>query len=362
MTILAYKPNAAEVLPRLRALYERRSPGRIAATMEIPSPALTEFARQHPEGFCQYPEPEERVAFWDRLLAEHAALEDDSIPAAYLSEMDQGLYGGVLGGRVQFMCDPGTGWISSMVPALLADWSGLDGLRFDPQHPWFQRYLHQLELFVEAARGKFGVSHFILIDGLNFAFELMGATKTYMALEECPATIRRVIDFAFDLNLRIQETFFENVPLLEGGTASNMVQWVPGRVVSESVDPFHMTSVAYFENWGRGPVERILGRFDGGVLHIHGNGRHLFEAVATLRGLKAVFLGDDKGFPKAFDVLQSIRARVGDLPLVLMADYEAFCPRLAAHTLPGGVLYKVQKVPHRDAANRLMEQVREYET
>ena len=360
MTLLAYKANAAEVLPRLRSLYGRQSLDRILATTQVPSPALADFARQYPEGFCQYPEPEERIAFWDRLLSERTGLEDDSIPLAYLSEMDQGLYGGVLGGRIQFMAHPDNGWISSMVPALLQDWSGLDQLRFDPQHPWFQRYLRQLEVFVRGSQGKFGVSHFILIDGLNFAFELVGATKTYLALDECPETIRRVIDFAFELNLKIQETFFEKVPLLEGGTVSNMVQWVPGRIVSESVDPFHMTSVAYFEQWGREPVEQILGRFDGGVAHIHGNGRHLLEAVSTVRGLKAIFMGDDKGFPTAFDVLAALRARAGDVPLVVQVDYQAFRNRLAEHTLPGAILYKVQKVPSVDDANRLMERVREY--
>ena len=66
---------------------------------------------------------------------------------------------------------------------------------------------------------------------------------------------------------------------------SNFAQWVPGRIVSESIDPYHMTSVDYFEQWGREPAERILRHFDGGVIHIHGNGRHLLEAAATLQGL-----------------------------------------------------------------------------
>ena len=59
-----------------------------------------------------------------------------------------------------------------------------------------------------------------------------------------------------------------------------------------------MTSVAYFEQWGREPAERILGHFDGGVIHIHGNGRHLLEAAATLRGLKAILLLDDLRLPE----------------------------------------------------------------
>ena len=193
MTLLAYKPGAEEVLRRLRNLYQRQAGDRIFARMEIPSPALRSFAEQYGDGFCDYPAPEERIDFWDRLLRERAEVEDDSIPSAYLSEMDQGLYGGVFGGRVQFMAHGENGWISSMVPALLADWSELDGLRFDPAHPWFQRYLRQMRLFAAKSCGRFGVSHFILVDGLNFAFELVGATQTYLSLDERPETVRRAV-------------------------------------------------------------------------------------------------------------------------------------------------------------------------
>jgi hypothetical protein len=360
METLAYKSNASEVIKRLRALYERRSRDRIFARLDVPSKALAEFQSKYSEGFCDYPEPAERIKFWDQLLAERTLLEDDSIPSAYLSEMDQGLYGGVLGGKAQFMAHPENGWISSMVAPLLSDWSEFDKLQFDRSHPWFQRYHRQLRTFIEGASGKFGLSHFILIDGLNFAFELVGATETYLSLVERPAMIRQAIEFAFKLNLEIQNVFFDLAPLVAGGTASNMVQWIPGRIVSESVDPFHMTSVDYFETWGREPIERILGRFDGGVVHIHGNGRHLLEAVSTIQGLKAIYLGDDKGFPRAFEILDTLQARTGDLPLVVTTDYASFCDRLAKQSLCGGVFYQVQNVPDLDTANRLMEKVRKY--
>ena len=360
MDALAYKPNLDDVLGRLRLLHDRQAQDRIFAKMEVPSVALEEFGREYAEGYCDYPDPGARIAFWDRLLGERAGLEDDSVPLAYLSEMDQGLYGGLLGGDVQFMAHPENGWISSMVAPLLNDWSQFDTLCFDRSHPWFERYLGQLDTFVRGAAGKFAVSHFILIDGLNFVFELVGATNTYLALDERPEMVRRAIDLAFELNVAVQQTFFDRVPRLRDGTASNMVQWVPGRIVSESVDPFHMTSVDYFERWGREPVERILGRFDGGVLHIHGNGRHLLEAVSTIQGLKAILLGDDKGFPLAFDVLGELQARTGDVPLVVLVDFDRFVEKLDAHQLPGGVLYKVSAVPDVDTANRCMEKVRGY--
>jgi len=362
MDTLAHKPNLDEVLLRLRSLYAREARDRIFAAVEVPSPALEQFGREYSDGFCDYPDLSARIGFWDRLLGERAAVEDDSVPSVYLTEMDQGLYGGLVGGDVQFMAHSENGWISSMVAPLFDDWSQFDSLRFDPSHPWFERYVAQLDTFTRRAAGRFGVSHFILIDGLNFAFELVGATKTYLSLDECPEMIRRVIDFAFELNLAVQTTFFDHAGTLAGGTASNMAQWVPGRIVSESVDPFHMTSVDYFETWGREPVERILGRFDGGVFHIHGNGRHLLEAVSSVRGLKAILLGDDKGFPQAFDVLDELQARTADVPLVVQVDFDRFVQRLDQRRLPGGVFYKVSGADSADTANRLMEKVRDYRT
>jgi hypothetical protein len=360
MTALAYKPNALEITSRLRDLYERRAGDRIFARMNVPNETLARFRREHVSGPCDFPDLEERIAFWDRLLAEGAAVEDDAIPSAYLTEMDQGLYGGLVDGEVRFQCDADSGWISSMVVPLWKDWTRFDSLRFDPEHPWFERYTRQLDLFVERANGKFGVSHFILIDTLNFAFELVGATETYMSLETHPEVIRRVIDFAFTLNAAVQDHFFDRAVLFDGGTSSNKASWLPGRVISESIDPYHMMSVAYFERWGREPVERILNRYDGGVLHIHGNGRHLLESAAAIPGVKVIEMGDDKGFPASFDIVDALRARAGDMPLSVIADFGPFVEKLDRHELPGGILYEVQNVPDAASANRCMEKVRAY--
>ena len=357
---LAYCPRAGEVLERLRRLYAQRCQDLILAAMQVPSRALAAFAATHPGGYCEYPDPQERARFWDAYLGERAEVEDDSIPSAYLSEMDQGLYGGLLGGEVRFLCDPQTGWISSMVPPILRDWTDFDKLAFRPDHPWFRRYLRQLDVFAQAAEGKFGISHFILISGLNFVFELVGATRTYFDLIDRPEAIGRAIQLGSEVNLVVQKAFFSRVPLLEGGTFSNMVQWVPGQVVSESVDPFHMTSVEYFERWGRQNLERIFACFDGGVLHLHANGRHLLGAVASVPGLRAVCLADDVGYQPAFQYLGQAKRIAGDLPLVVSVEYPQFSAALDEGRLAGGVFYRVHGVPDVSTANRCMDRVRAY--
>ncbi len=357
--MLQYCPRELETLDRLRRLYVQRDQGIALACMRVPSRAVAEYAARHTDGFEEYPDPHERIAFWDAVLQERSAVHDDSIPSAYLSEMDQALYGALVGGAPRFLFDPARGWVSSMVAPILRDWSEFSA-EFSTAHPWFKRYQRQLDVFRDAARGKFGISHFILIDGLNFVFELVGATETYLSLVDCPDKVRQAMALGFDVNLSVQNAFFERVPLVEGGTCSNFVQWIPGRIVSESVDPFHLTSVKYWETWGRENLDKMLAQFDGGIVHLHGNGRHLVDSVCAVQGLRALVLLDDEGFAPAFELLPSIKKRTGDLPLVVKVDYERLQSALQKHELMGGVLYQVQNVPDIASANRCADRVRAY--
>ena len=86
---LSYFPQGMAVLDRLRSLYEDRPQDRIFARMGTPSRAIEAFAAQYEPGYCEYPDPAERVAFWDVHLQERAAVEDDSMPSAYLAWVNE---------------------------------------------------------------------------------------------------------------------------------------------------------------------------------------------------------------------------------------------------------------------------------
>ena len=74
---LAYKTNAAATVERLRLLVERKAEDRIFAAFKVPTKEMQRFIRTHQTNFSsQYPDPEERIRFWDELLAERSALEE----------------------------------------------------------------------------------------------------------------------------------------------------------------------------------------------------------------------------------------------------------------------------------------------
>jgi len=85
----------------------------------------------------------------------------------------------------------------------------------------------------------------------------------------------------------------------------------------------HMTSIDYFEDSGRDPVEPILVAVDQDVLRIDGSRRHLLESVVTIRGLKAVILADGPHFPSTFALLGKLKSRLGNMPVLVDAEFPA---------------------------------------
>ena len=84
-------------------------------------------------------------------------------------------------------------------------------------------------------------------------------------------------------------------------------------------------------------------------------------AASSLKGLKAVLLGDDTGFPPAYEILGQVKKQTGDMPLIVFdVGFGEFGQALKEQRLPGGVLYHVKDVPDADSANRCMDEVREY--
>jgi hypothetical protein len=244
----------------------------------------------------------------------------------------------------------------------IKDVNDLQSLSLDKNCHWAETLKKQLSFYADYAKDKFGVSHFILIDGLNLLLELRGATNMYYDCIDAEEDVRSFMDFARDLNCWVQDTFFDTIGLYGGGTVSNMGQWIPGRIVSESIDPYHMASPDFFYQWGLKGIEEMFSRYDGGVFHIHsGNGLHLVPLAAKVKGVKMIsFIDENWNSFKAYQSLNEIDAERGGIPIGISVPYHVFKEKLDKHELPGNVLYTITGVDSEKTANGLMKQVKSY--
>jgi hypothetical protein len=357
-----YKKNLEEVTSRLRRLYSGKAQDEIFVKVIIPSRSLAGYARRYPEGEVPYPDMHERAAFWDAYQKEGEALEDDSFPQAYMSEFDEALYAALLGADAHFLNNPEWGWVSSMSFPFVDKAADLLSLRMDTASRWAGIYKKQLAFYADYAKDKFGISHFILISGLNLILELRGATNMYYDCMDDEETVSQFMSTARDINWWVQDTFFDIIGLYNGGTVSNMGQWIPGRIVSESLDPYHMAGDEFFYRWGKDRFEEMFAHYDGGCFHIHsGNGQHLVPLASKVKGVKILsFVDENWNSFKAFHRLAEIDKERGDVPINITIPYADFKTMLENHALPGNALYTVGNVDSVETANRLMEQARNY--
>jgi hypothetical protein len=62
-----------------------------------------------------------------------------------------------------------------------------------------------------------------------------------------------------------------------------------------------------------------FGEFDGGVIHIHGNGRHLLPAVSSVRGLRRSTV-QRKRYPPA--IVEAPRLQQRSATLIVSAEFK----------------------------------------
>jgi hypothetical protein len=362
MATLAFKRNAMATAQRLRMLWDRQSLDCTFAHMMVCTQTLRKFAETHVDGPTIYPDPCERIRFWESSLSETRDLEDDWLPIAYLSEFDQGIVGGALGEDMRFMMHKDIGWISSMCAPVMDNLADCNLLRIDPEASAIKLMDEQVRIFSDCARGKFGVAPFIIIDGMNFVAEMRGMTQAFEDVIDNPEAVVRMMDFALEFNAFLQERVRGMTDGFMGGSFVNMGSWCPGNPVLFSVDAYHMASPDFYYQWGVPHLQMMLDRFGGGLLHLHSNGWHLLPHVVKLRHLKCIYFADEKWNPRAYDQLPKLHKQAAGTPLIISCQYGEFERDLDASRLPGNVLYDVQNVPSVEQGNRLMEKVRAYRT
>jgi len=356
------KNCGVDTMKRLETLYSRKGVDQAFAIMWQPNPVIGAYAARYPEGETEYPDPEGRALFWKRVYEAYPAeLEDDSMPSSYLIEFDQGLMPGLLGADVHMMRNPNNAWISSMTFPLGSHICDLPALVLDRDNIWFRRYVRQMELYRDIGAGVYGVSHLTSLSGLNAMMEFLGASNAYYALADEPESSLKFIYESVEFGRLLQDEFFSRVALTNGGTFGYSAQWSPGRIIAESVDAFHMTSVGMFRQFGRDPLAKMISYYDGAMMHIHSNGLHLLEDVCAISGVICIQLGDDvnAGF-RIYERMDELDARRGDVPLIISIPLDVFARRLERRELHGNVLYMVSDAPDVAESNRIMEKVRAY--
>jgi hypothetical protein len=248
---------------------------------------------------------------------------------------------------------------------VVTDWDQVGGLVFDEDNDWVQRTLGCLDYFVKHASKPFAIQQFQVIEGANFVVSMRGTTQAFYDLGEQPAGLRNLYELGYRSGVRLFQlrrgVIKEHNERVLGHQAFADLSYLHS-VPWLDTDAYALCSPRVFGGLGAEYKQKILSRFGGGKLYIHGLGRHIVPIAGRLNDLTQLSLYDDPKCPPYFAIRDQVRTETFDIPLTMDCDLRELLDGLADHSLPGGILYSVF-LPEPTAAgelNRLMDRVREY--
>ena len=302
-------------------------------------------------GIC--PDAGQMLRLFEENFRFRACLDDDAIPTARPS-FGSSVYGAFFGADVRF------GSTGPYARPLLNRIGDFRSLRYDFEGEWLARQLDATRRFVDAGRGRFGVSIVETMDNLNLAENLRGS-GVYLELLDSPRDVLAFFDLALGFNVELVERQRETIEPYQDGYFDIHEIWVPDRTVWISIDAWNLVAPGLFRRLGLPHIQRFIDHFGSAWLHMHNQGLHLIEDVLTLKGLVGIGLIDDPTEPRCFPRLQQIQAAAKGMPLQINCSCEELLEGIRAKRLPRNVMYWVDSgVPSLERADRIMEMVRNY--
>lgn len=344
-----YKPDLEATFARRVAFCRREEPAAILAIFGVVGCGGTYHLRGIPDRRKMLAYNLERM----RLQAE---IDDDAVPLAQ-THLGMGLFSAIFGSEIAWQPEEETSWSGPPFSAWPRDLERR--LAFDLDNPYIELARSTIAYYVEQSKAQFGVGLLETVDALNFVVALRGATNSYLDLYEHPREVEQAMELGLEWNTRWLEMQWREAGPFGGGWCS-LGDWLPEKTVWLSVDAYSCCHPSAYVERGQQYMQRLVDHFGLGWQHLHGNSVYLLPEIVKLRGLVAVQIGEDPGYPRPFDILRDLRRQSGDIPLQIGCTWQEFTRGLEEGSLTGGVEYHVSGAPSVEAANECAAHARQY--
>jgi hypothetical protein len=344
-----YKPEIDNSVERFKRLWSREAPDKILVKIDIQDPENPTVMH----AMQKVPDYKAMVDEWEKGFELNREIADDNLPVVY-GELGGYIIGGFLGAGVSW----GAG--GAYPQKLIHDMKDYTKyLVFDENNEYYRMQINFTKYLAERSKGRFGFTEMITIDGLNF-LDCVRHGDAYTDIYDYPEEIRKIMDFASDLNIKLVKEQRRLIDTYRGGRFNFYQIWTPGETIFISVDAYGQCGPEVFEKFGRKYVQRLIDEFKGGWLHVHSDAMRLLPNYITLDNLVAIGLEDWIKPPRAIEHIDDIIEITGDVPLMINIERDELLGMMEAGSLPGNTLYWVGGVTTVKEANRIAEQAYGY--
>jgi hypothetical protein len=181
-------------------------------------------------------------------------------------------------------------------------------VRFDPQNPWFRKYVEFGQALAEASQGQFPVSHNADLGPTDMHAVLRGHSQSILDLADEPEKSAELLERLGDIFREFTQQFWKTIPLFQGGYFDAQYSlWSPGPIARMQEDATAVYSPALYRQFVQ-PVDRKLaGHFASAFVHLHSTSMFLLDAFLEIEEIRCFEINNDACGPPVKDMVGYFR-------------------------------------------------------
>jgi hypothetical protein len=273
-----------------------------------------------------------------RMIREGETIDDDLIRGAGPMQVAVPFLPGILGCKLRILPENVMGEEQHL------SWDEALQARMDPENPWAQKYLDVADALVEAAQGRFPVSHGAEIGPTDMHAVLRGHSQSIMDLIDEPDKTGQLLERLGEIMRDLTEALWQRVPLYQGGYFDGQYSlWAPGPIIRMQEDATAVYSPELYRQLVQ-PVDRMLARhFECAFMHLHSTSMFLLDAFLEIEELRCFEVNNDASGPPLGEMISYFeRIQQAGRALVIRGSFEPDELRLLVDSLnPEGLLLLV---------------------
>lgn len=201
---------------------------------------------------------------------------------------------------------------------------------------WFELLMRFTQLLVERQGHKRAITQTLMRGPTDLAEAVLGPELMCLSIYDHPQDLRRFLETATDLFIKVLHAQLERIPSIEGGYVNPFGIWSPGTVVRNQCDATAFLSANHYAEWFLPHDIKIWESVDFSIQHLHSNSLHTVDVFLELERPTAiqVTLDIQPAGPPVEQILPILRRILEVKPLILegwMTDEEV---RLVQDKLP----------------------------
>ncbi len=247
-------------------------------------------------------DPDDFLADHERICREGDVVEDDGFRGAYPGQVAIPWLPPVLDCPLRLLPSNVMGDERNLT------WEEALAVKFDPEHPWYRKYLDFSAALVRLADGRFPVGHGAEIGPTDLHAVLRGHTQSLMDLMVDPDKSGELLWLLGEIFRDFAQDYWSRTPLFLGGYFDAQYQiWSPGSIVRMQEDATAVYSPDLYRKLVQ-PVDRMIARsFDNAFIHLHPTSLFILDLFLEIEELRCFEINREDIGPPLAEMMDSLK-------------------------------------------------------